>query len=79
MLSEPARQNLMIRTYDEPVRFNITIVDDVTCVVQPYLPYARGVESPTMVMENQAGSPGLYDTFVRVFDSMWERAKEISE
>jgi hypothetical protein len=79
MLSDQARDNLMIRTYDEPVRFNITVIDDATCIVQPYLPYARGVESPTMVMDHQSDTSGLYDTFVRVFDSMWARSKELSE
>ena len=45
-LSPEARDNLRIRTYDETVRFNITLIDERTCIVQPYLPDARGVESP---------------------------------
>jgi hypothetical protein len=79
-LSPEARGNLLIRTYDEAVRFNITVIDDVTCVVQPYLPDARGVESPTLVIERQESQPaGLFDTFSQVFESMWARATEVAE
>lgn len=72
------RDNLQIRVYDETVRFNITVIDDRICIVQPYLPDARGVESPTIVTEKQ-DDPGLYDTFVQVFTSMWNRAKDATE
>ncbi|WP_411156508.1 DUF5919 domain-containing protein [Nocardia abscessus] len=47
-------QPIQIRTYDETVRFNITIVDSAICIIQPYLPRARGVESPTLVARNQS-------------------------
>lgn len=77
-LSPEARENLYIRTYDEAVRFNITVIDDATCVVQLYLPDARGVESPTFVIEKQPGPPGLFETFSQVFESMWARSKEIT-
>ncbi|MCK2257046.1 DUF5919 domain-containing protein [Crossiella sp. S99.1] len=72
---------LGIRTYDEPIRFNIIIIDQATAVVQPYLPNARGVESPTMLIEKDDTWPkrtGLFETFSQVFESMWERGKEIS-
>lgn len=77
-LSPEARDNIRIRVYDETIRFNITIIDDRTCVVQPYLPDARGVESPTIVTEKQDDA-GLYGTFVQVFTSIWDRAKDITE
>lgn len=77
-LSPEAAGNLRIRTYDEPVRFNITVIDEATCVVQPYLPDARGVESPTFVIEKQPGPPGLFDTFSQVFESMWARGNEVT-
>jgi hypothetical protein len=77
-LSPEARGNLRIRTYDEAVRFNITVIDDATCVVQPYLPDARGVESPTLVIEKQPGPPGLFETFSQVFESMWARSTEVT-
>jgi hypothetical protein len=77
-LSSDARGNLRIRTYDEVVRFNITVIDDATCVVQPYLPDARGVESPTLVIEKQPGPPGLFETFSQVFESLWARSTEVT-
>ena len=70
-------ERLQIRTYDEPPRFNITITDNEQCIVQPYLPDARGVESPTFVMERQGGDAGLFETFSQVFTAMWERATEV--
>jgi hypothetical protein len=78
-LPDDARGNLRIRTYDEVPRFNITIVDDAKCVVQPYLPDARGVGSPTLVIDKQPNGAGLFDTFAQVFASLWERGKEVSE
>jgi hypothetical protein len=72
-LSLEARERLMIATYDETIRFNIVLVNDQTAVVQPYLPNARGVESPTLVMEKVTSTPGLFETFAGVFESLWDR------
>ncbi|WP_218003932.1 DUF5919 domain-containing protein [Nocardia pneumoniae] len=69
-------ESIQIRTYDETVRFNITIVDSAVCIVQPYLPRARGVESPTLVAR-KSDSPGLFDTFSEVFETMWSSAREV--
>ncbi|QBS45725.1 DUF5919 domain-containing protein [Nocardia sp. CS682] len=66
--------SLTIRVYDQPVRFNITIVDSEICVMQPYLPMARGVDSPTFVSK-KSGKAGIFDTFADVFESMWASAK----
>jgi hypothetical protein len=77
-LSPEARSNLQFRTYDEPPRFNLTIIDDTTCVIQPYLPDARGVDSPTLVAERQDAAPGLFDTFAQVFTSIWDRATPVA-
>lgn len=71
-LSADALGELTIRVYDETVRFNITLVDERLGVVQPYLPDARGVESPTLVF----GGGGMFATFARVWESMWERTIE---
>lgn len=78
-LSPDARGNLKIHTYDEVLRFNITIIDDETCIVQPYMPGARGVESPTLVMERQDVGVGLFDTFEQVYNSTWERSREVDQ
>ncbi|WP_067839582.1 DUF5919 domain-containing protein [Nocardia lijiangensis] len=68
---------ILIRTYDEPVRFNITVIDKKTCITQPYLPSARGVESPTFVAR-RTDQPGIFDTFAQVFESMWSTGKEVA-
>ncbi|MGO4617436.1 DUF5919 domain-containing protein [Nocardia sp. 2YAB30] len=68
---------LQIRTYDEPIRFNITVVDSNLCIVQPYMPRARGVESPTFVARKSLG-PGIFDTFSALFESMWSGAREVA-
>lgn len=67
---------ILLRTYDQPIRFNITVIDRKTCVVQPYLPSARGVESPTLVAR-RSDQPGIFDTFTQVFEAMWVSGKDI--
>lgn len=73
-LSSDSAARLAIRTYDETIRFNITIVNDRTCVVQPYLPDSRGLDAPTFIADRNAADGDLYGMFVGVFDSLWERA-----
>ncbi|WP_084485774.1 DUF5919 domain-containing protein [Nocardia beijingensis] len=68
---------IQIRTYDETVRFNIILVDSAVCVIQPYLPRARGVESPTLVAR-KSEQAGLFDTFSEVFETMWSSAREVA-
>ncbi|QVI22921.1 hypothetical protein KHQ06_08135 [Nocardia tengchongensis] len=67
--------SLLIKVYDQPIRFNITIIDSTICVMQPYLPSARGVESPTFV-SRKSGAAGLYGTFSEVFEGMWADGNE---
>lgn len=74
-LSAEARDRFDIRTYDETIRFNITLVNHQTCVFQPYLPNARGLDSPAFVADRDGATPGLYGIFEEVFETMWERAK----
>ncbi|MEU6701730.1 DUF5919 domain-containing protein [Pseudonocardia sp. NPDC046786] len=75
-LSPDSAERLHIRTYDETIRFNITIVDDRTCVVQPYLPDVRGLDAPTFIADRASdGETGLYGIFTGVFESLWERAE----
>lgn len=70
-----SRSRLQMNTYDETIRFNITLVDDRTCIAQPYLPGIRGVDSPTFVAEKRPNMPGLYATFEQMFNSLWESSK----
>lgn len=76
-LPDDMRSRLQIHIYDEPVRFNITIVDRRTCIVQPYLPAVRGVDSPTFVIERRDEDPGLFSVFEQVVDALWERSRPV--
>lgn len=73
--SPRAPGSLLIRVYDQPIRFNITIIDAAVCVMQPYMPAARGVESPTFVARKSSGR-GIFTTFSDVLESMWLDSRE---
>jgi transcriptional regulator with XRE-family HTH domain len=74
-LPDDKRDHLQIASYDETIRFNITLIDDTLCIAQPYLPELRGVESPTMVIQQRSPHAGLYPTFARIFTMLWERSQ----
>jgi hypothetical protein len=76
-LPATVRDRMSIAVFDETVRFGIVLVDDETCVVQPYLPQARGVDSPTLVLRRTPDGPGLYPTFARLFTDLWERGRPL--
>jgi hypothetical protein len=76
-LSPDAQDRLSVAVYDETIRFNITLIDGETCVMQPYLPHARGVDSPTFLIERGANGTGLYDTFEQVFTAVSERSTPV--
>ncbi|MDR8414379.1 hypothetical protein MTP10_37320 [Nonomuraea sp. 3-1Str] len=44
------------------------------CLFQPYLPQARGVDSPTLVIADNTAADGLFPVFDQVFTDMWERS-----
>jgi transcriptional regulator with XRE-family HTH domain len=71
------RDSLQIAVYDETVRFNIILVDDDLCIAQPYMPEARGVDSPTLVIRRKWAQAGLYHVFEQVFNSLWERGRPL--
>ena len=76
-LSEDARAHLQVATYDVVPRFNLLFVDHRLAVVQPYLPFHRGVEAPTMLLRRQRTVPGLFATFEQLFDELWERSSRL--
>ncbi|MEV0228127.1 DUF5919 domain-containing protein [Nonomuraea sp. NPDC050786] len=76
-LDPASAQRLELHVYDETIRFNILIVDRALCVVQPYLPQARGVDSPTLVIRDNTAAEGLFPVFDQVFTEMWERSKHV--
>jgi hypothetical protein len=76
-LQNTAKGRIDIRVYDEPLRFNITVVDETRCVVQPYLPKARGVQSPTFVAR-KSKVDGVFHTFSDLFHAMWLAAADVA-
>ncbi|MEU0566474.1 DUF5919 domain-containing protein [Nonomuraea sp. NPDC005983] len=76
-LDPESAQRLELHVYDETIRFNILLVDRGLCVVQPYLPQARGVDSPTLVITDNTAADGLFPVFDQVFTSMWERSRPV--
>ena len=78
-LDEPDRARLIITMYSEVIRFNILLIDetddDRLCVFQPYLPAARGVDSPTFVANRWRPVAGLYPTFEAVFEALLNRSE----
>jgi hypothetical protein len=74
-LPDTAQDRLTVAVYDETVRYNILIADDRACVVQPYLPHARGVDSPTLLIRPGAEPGGLYPVFDQVWHSLAERSR----
>jgi hypothetical protein len=74
-LPADARARVAIGTYDEMIRFNITLVDDSVGIIQPYMPGRRGVDSPTFVLHRRWADLGLFPTFETVFSSLWSTSK----
>lgn len=72
-----AQDRVCAAVYDETIRFGIVLIDGETCVVQPYLPRARGVDSPTFVAHRCQENPGLYGTFERIYADLWERSRPV--
>jgi hypothetical protein len=75
-LPAAARDQLKLAAYDETLRYNLLIAGGQACVVQPYLPRARGVESPTLLIR-PAGAGGLYPVFEQVWVALAERSKPL--
>jgi Domain of unknown function (DUF5919) len=73
-LEASMRDRFVIALSNDIVRFNIILIDDRFGVFQPYLPGARGVDSPTFVMETSSPNEGFFNVFDQVFTSLWKRA-----
>jgi Domain of unknown function (DUF5919) len=76
-LTPDARQRFQIAIYDEPIRFNIILIDDLVGIVQPYLPHQRGVDSPTFVVRRRWPELGLFPMFEAVFSALWAEGKPL--
>lgn len=75
-LPADSQDSMSLATYDETLRFNILLVDDL-CVAQPYLADSRGVDSPAFVMTRTQPDVGLYPVFERIFESYWQRRRTL--
>jgi hypothetical protein len=76
-LPEGAGQRLRLAVYDETIRFNLILSGDRICVAQPYLPRARGVDSPTMLIQATSAPGGLFPVFEQVYEALAERSKPV--
>jgi Domain of unknown function (DUF5919) len=70
-------QRFHLSVYDETIRFNLILADAHTCVAQPYLPRARGVDSPTMLIRDTPSPGGLLPMFEQVYEALAERSKPV--
>ncbi|MBE1486762.1 DUF5919 domain-containing protein [Plantactinospora soyae] len=75
-LPDGLKGQLGVATYNQTIRFNIVIVDDL-CIAQPYLPDSRGVDAPAFVIRQGESPEGLYPVFEQVFDSQWEQGRQL--
>lgn len=79
-LSSEARERVFVRTYDEPVRFNITTIDSTRTLVQLYLPNLRGLDAPALLIEPDDAEPhGLFPVFESIFAESWERGRVVGD
>jgi hypothetical protein len=77
-LSEEVAGRLQMRLYDDPVRFNIMRINSAIAIVQLYLPGARGVESPTLVIEKRDATNELFGVFSNLFEYYWDRGEPVA-
>lgn len=73
-LDPEIRDRFSLAISDDTVRFSITLIDQDFGVFQPYLPEARGVDSPTFVIETGSPESGFFHVFDQVFTTLWKRA-----
>ncbi len=73
-LPDGAGERLRLAVYDETIRFNLILSGDHTCVAQPYLPKARGVDSPTMLIRASHPPGGLFPVFEQVYEALAGRS-----
>lgn len=52
------------------------LIDDHECIMQSYLPYARGIDNPVFLMNNSRGCTYLYGVYQDIFQHVWREAEE---
>jgi Domain of unknown function (DUF5919) len=77
-LNPASDRRVDVRLADEPLPCDLTLINNVMCVLQPALPPARGVDAPAFVMtRTDDDGNDLYAVFNQVFSAVWERARPI--
>jgi Domain of unknown function (DUF5919) len=76
-LPSDRRDALRVATYDEPIRFNVMIIDGELCIMQPYMREVRGVDSPTFVIQKRPARSGLFPIFDEMFNAMWDQGRRL--
>jgi Domain of unknown function (DUF5919) len=76
-LPDGAGERLRLAVYDETIRFNLILSGDRICVAQSYLPRARGVDSPTLLIQATDAPGGLFGVFEQVYEALAERSKPV--
>lgn len=72
-----AGDRLNLAVYDETIRFNLILVDDHTCVAQAYMPSARGIDSPTLLIRRTSPDGGLFPVFEQVYQALSDRSRPL--
>ncbi|WP_194891989.1 DUF5919 domain-containing protein [Catenulispora pinisilvae] len=65
---------MQLRIYAAPPTTSIVRADD-HLIVTPYVRYLAGRSSPTLELR-RAGDGGMFDRYIRHFDSAWNRARD---
>lgn len=76
-LDSAVADRVEFRTYDETIRYNVMLIDETVGVMQPYLPQARGVDSPTFVMKRNGTGVDLFGVAAGIFEQTWERGRPV--
>ena len=76
-LPEDASGRFSLAVYDETIRFNLILVDDRICVAQAYMPSARGIDSPTLLIRRTGSDGGLFPVFEQVYQALSDRSRPL--
>ncbi|PZF92495.1 hypothetical protein C1I99_21755 [Micromonospora deserti] len=75
-LPDDLRNRMELAVYDDTLRFNVVLVDDV-CIAQPYLTESRRVDSPAFVIRRRQHRTCLYPVFDQFFETQWGRGRKL--
>jgi hypothetical protein len=77
-LNPASDRRVDVRVADEPMPCDLTLINNVMCVLRPALPPVHGVDPPAFVMtRTEDDGNDLYAVFNQVFSSVWARSRPI--